>query len=173
VVFYEINVSEEPVSFAVLGFDVRHCVVAQADVRPNGEFGLTSTQILGENAVTVHAALSPPAGGRAVFEGTLSEQPFEILNTPSKPHVVQARTLSEPDTATLGLWPPAARGLVTVGLALRSSRYESVDDSWGTRPCQLVLASGATRQATTHADRAGVPRYCHGTEAEFRVSKRA
>jgi hypothetical protein len=37
VVFYEINVSEEPVSLAVVGFNVRHRVVAQADVRPNGE----------------------------------------------------------------------------------------------------------------------------------------
>jgi hypothetical protein len=63
VVFYEINVSEEPVSLGILGFDVRHRVVAQADVRLDGEFGLTSMQILGDNAVTVHAALTQTAGG--------------------------------------------------------------------------------------------------------------
>ena len=50
--FYELNVAEEPVSLAVLGFNVRHRVVAQADVRPNGE-----------DTVTVHAALSQSAGG--------------------------------------------------------------------------------------------------------------
>jgi hypothetical protein len=62
VVFCEINVSEEPVSLGILGFDLRHCVVSQADVRLDGEFGLTSTQILGDNAVTVHAALTQTAG---------------------------------------------------------------------------------------------------------------
>ena len=30
------HISAEPVSLAVLGFDVRHGVAAQADVRPNG-----------------------------------------------------------------------------------------------------------------------------------------
>ena len=40
VLFYEINISEEPASLAITGFDGRHRAVAQADVRPDGEFGL-------------------------------------------------------------------------------------------------------------------------------------
>jgi hypothetical protein len=157
VLFYEINVSEEPASLAITGFDGRHRVVAQADVRPDGEFGLTSTQILGENAVTVRAALSETAGALAVIEGTISEQPFEILNTPAKPHVVQAPTLSEPDTATLAHWQPVARGLLTLGLALR--QYESTDDPWGVSPCQLVLgtiAVGASSCLTASTDTAAL-----------------
>jgi len=153
VLFYEINISEEPASLAITGFDGRHRAVAQADVRPDGEFGLTSTQILGENAVTVRAALSETAGALAVIEGTISEQPFEILNTPAKPHVVQAPTLSEPDTATLGHWQSVARGLFTLGLALR--QYESIDDAWGVSPCQLVLgtiAVGASSCLTASTD---------------------
>ena len=100
--FYEINISEEPASLAISGFDHGHRVVAQADVRPDGEFGLASTQILGENAVTVRAALSQTGGGLAAIEGTISEQPFKFVNTPShKPQIFQAPTLSEQDTATL------------------------------------------------------------------------
>jgi hypothetical protein len=60
--FYEINISED--SLAISGFDHGHRVVSQGDVRPDGEFGLMSTQILGENAVTVRAALTQ-TGGRA------------------------------------------------------------------------------------------------------------
>ena len=74
-VFYEINVSEEPVSLGVLGFDVRHRVVAQADVRPDGESGLTSTQILGDNAVTVHAALTANRRGLAMVLPPLEGHP--------------------------------------------------------------------------------------------------
>ena len=81
-------------------------------MRPDGEFGLTSTQILGENAVTVRAAMSQTGGGLAAIKGTISEQPFKFVNTPShKPQVFQAPTLSEPDTATLVQWQPVARGL--------------------------------------------------------------
>ena len=157
VLFYEINVSEEPASLAMSGFDGRHRVVAQADVRPDGEFGLASTQILGENAVTVRAALSQTAGGLSVIEGTISEQPFEILNTPSGPHVVEAPTLSEPDTATLAHWQQVTKGLFTLGLALR--QYESTDDPWGTAPCQLVLgtiAVGASSCLTAGTDAGAV-----------------
>ena len=53
--FYEINISEEPASLAISGFDHGHRVVAQADVRRDGEFGLASTQILGENAAALQA----------------------------------------------------------------------------------------------------------------------
>jgi hypothetical protein len=139
VLFYEINVSDEPASLALSGFDGRHRVVAQADVRPEGEFGLASTQILGENAVSVRAALSQTAGGQAVIEGTLAGQPFEVLNTPSKPHVVQAPSLDEPDAATLAHWQQVAVDLFTLALALR--QYESTGDPWGPPPCQLVLGT--------------------------------
>ena len=54
--FYEINISEQSASLAISALDHRHRVVAEADMRPDGEFGLTSTQILGENAVTIRAA---------------------------------------------------------------------------------------------------------------------
>ena len=155
--FYEINISEEPASLAISGFDHGHRVVAQADVRPDGEFGLTSTQILGENAVTVRAALSQTGGGLAAIEGTISEQPFKFVNTPShKPQIFHAPTLSEPDAATLAHWQPVARGLRILAFALRS--YESIDDPWGTSPCQLALgaiAVGASSFLTAITD-AGV-----------------
>ena len=131
--FYEINISEEPPALAISGFDHGHRVVAQADVRPDGEFGLTSTQILGENAITVRAALSQTGGGLAAIEGTISEQPFKFVNTPShKPQIFHAPTLSEPDAATLAHWQPVARGLRILAFALRS--YESIDDPWSTSP---------------------------------------
>ena len=60
--FYEVNISEEPASLAITGFDHRHRAVAEADMRPDGAFGLISTQILGENAVTVRATLSQTGG---------------------------------------------------------------------------------------------------------------
>jgi hypothetical protein len=159
--FYEINVSEEPASLAISGFDWRHRVVAQADVRPDGEFGLTSTQILRENAVTVRAALSATAGWLAVIEGTINEQPFEMVNTPSyKPQVVQAPDLSDPDAATLAHWQRVARGLVVLAQALRS--YEPLDDPWGVSPCQLVLgaiAVGASSCLTADTDAGALDAY--------------
>jgi hypothetical protein len=42
-------------------------------------------------------------------------------------------------------WQPVARGLIILALALRS--YESIDDPWGTSPCQLVLPCPTTNQA--------------------------
>jgi hypothetical protein len=99
--FYEINISEEPASLAITGFDHRHRVVAEADMRPEGEFGLISTQILGENAVTVRATLSQTGGGLAAIKGTISEQPFKFVNTPShKPQVLQAPSLSDDPWST-------------------------------------------------------------------------
>jgi len=139
VLFYEINVGDEPASLAVSGFDGRHRVVVQADVRPDGEFGLASTQILRENAVSVRVALSQTAGGLAVIEGTIAGQPFGVLNTPSKPHVVQAPSLDEPDVATLAHWQPVVVDMFTLALALR--QYESTADPWGIAPCQLVLGT--------------------------------
>ena len=82
--FYEINLSEELASLAITGFDHRHRVVAEADMRPDGEFGLTSTQVLGENAVTVRATLSQTGGGLAAIKGTIGEQPFKFVNTPDR-----------------------------------------------------------------------------------------
>jgi hypothetical protein len=162
VLFYEINVAEEPASLAMTGFDGRHRVVAQADVLPDGEFGLTSTQILRENAVTVRAALSQTAGALAVIEGTIAGQPFGILNTPSKPHIVQAPSLEEPDAATLAHWQPVVVDLFTLALALR--QYESIDDPWGIAPCQLVLgtiAIGAWSCLTAGADEAALAACAH------------
>jgi hypothetical protein len=166
VLFYEINVSEEPASLALSGFDGRHRVVAQADVRPEGEFGLASTQILGENAVSVRAALSQTAGGQAVIEGTLAGQPFEVLSTPSKPHVVQAPSLDEPDAATLAHWQQVAVDLFTLALALR--QYESTDDPWGP-PAVPAGAGHDRRRSVVVPDRrhrrrrpAGVRPHDHG-----------
>jgi hypothetical protein len=51
VVFDEINVSEEPASLAISGFDGRHRVVASADVSPDGEFSPTSTQMPAQRQV--------------------------------------------------------------------------------------------------------------------------
>ncbi len=165
--FYEINISEEPASLAISGFDHGHRVVAQADVRPDGEFGLTSTQILGENAVTVRAALSQTGGGLAAIEGTISEQPFKFVNTPSqKPQVFQAPALSEPDAATLAHWQPVARGLRILAFALRS--YESIDDPWGASPCQLVLgaiAVGASSFLTAITDAGALDAYQNAIRA--------
>ena len=109
--FYEVNVSEDPAGLAITGFDHRHRVVSQADVRPDGEFGLTSTLILREDAVAVRVALSQTGGGLASFAGTISDQPFTFVNTPShRPQVFRAPTLGEPDTATLLHWQPVAGG---------------------------------------------------------------
>jgi hypothetical protein len=165
--FYEINVSEEPASLAISGFDHRHRVVAQADMRPEGEFGLTSTQILGENAVTVSAALSQTGGGLAAIAGTIGEQPFKFVNTPSqKPQIFQAPTLSEPDSATLAHWQPVARGLRIFAFALRSN--ESIDDPWSISPCQLVLgaiAVGASSFLTANADTGALDAYHNAIQA--------
>ena len=136
-------------------------------MRPDGDFGLTSTQILGENAVTVHLALSQTGGGLAAIAGTISEQPFKFVNTPSqKPQVFQAPTLSEPDSATLAHWQPVARGLRILAFALRS--YESIDDSWSTSPCQLVLgaiAVGASSFLTANTDAAALEAYHDAIQA--------
>lgn len=165
--FYEINISEEPASLAISGFDHRHRVVAEADMRPDGEFGLTSTQILGENAVTVRFALSQTGGGLAAIAGTISEQPFKFVNTPSqKPEIFQAPTLSEPDTATLAHWRPVARGLRILAFALRSN--ESIDDPWSTSPCQLVLgaiAVGASSFLTASTDAGALDAYHNAIQA--------
>jgi hypothetical protein len=165
--FYEVNISEEPASLAITGFDHGHRVVAQADMRPDGDFGLTSTQILGENAVTVRVALSQTGGGLAAIAGTISEQPFKFVNTPSqKPEVFQAPTLNEPDSATLAHWQPVARGLRILAFALRS--YESIDDSWSTSPCQLVLgaiAVGASSFLTASTDAAALDAYHDAIQA--------
>jgi hypothetical protein len=165
--FYEINISEEPASLAITGFDHRHRVVAEADMRPEGEFGLISTQILGENAVTVRATLSQTGGGLAAIKGTISEQPFKFVNTPShKPQVLQAPSLSEPDMATLAHWQPVARGLSILAFALRS--YESIDDPWSSSPCQLVLgaiAVGASSFLTAITDPAALDAYQNAIRA--------
>jgi hypothetical protein len=159
--FYEINISDDPASLAITGFNHRHRVVSQADVRPDGEFGITSTQILGEHAVTVRVALSQTGGGLAAIAGMISEQPFKFVNTPShKPQVFQAPTLSEPDTATLAHWQPVARGLIILAFALRSS--ESIDEPWSASPCQLVLgaiAVGASAFLTAATDPAALDAY--------------
>jgi hypothetical protein len=165
--FYEVTVSEEPASLAITGFDHRHRVVSQSDMRPDGEFGLTSTQILGENAVTVRAALTQTGGGLAAIAGTISEQPFKFVNTPfQKPQVFQAPTLSELDTTTLVHWQPVARGLRILAFALRSS--ESIDDPWSTSPCQLVLgaiAVGASSFLTANTDAGALDRYHEAIQA--------
>jgi hypothetical protein len=159
--FYEINISEEPASLAITGFSFGKRVVSQADVRADGDFGMTSTQILGENAVTVRVALSQTGGGLASIEGTISDQPFKFVNTPShKPQVFQAPTLSEPDTATLAHWQPVARGLIILAFALRS--YESIDNPWSASPCQLVLgaiAVGASSFLTAATEPAALDAY--------------
>jgi hypothetical protein len=136
-------------------------------MRPEGEFGLISTQILGENAVTVRATLSQTGGGLAAIKGTISEQPFKFVNTPShKPQVFQAPSLSEPDMATLAHWQPVARGLSILAFALRS--YESIDDPWSSSPCQLVLgaiAVGASSFLTAITDAAALDAYQNAIRA--------
>ena len=165
--FYEITISEEPASVAISGFDHRHRVVAQADVRPDGEFGLTSTQIVGENAVTVRAALSQTGGGLAAIRGAIGEQPFKFVNTPDQePQVFDAPTLAELDAATLAQWQPVTRGLRILAFALRSS--ESVDDPWSTAPCQLVLAAigvGASSFLTASTDAHALDAYRNTIQA--------
>jgi hypothetical protein len=165
--FYEINISEEPASLAITGFSHGHRVVSQADMRADGEFGMTSTQILGQNAVTVRATLSQTGGGLAAIKGTISEQPFTFVNPPShKPQVFQAPSLSEPDTATLAHWQPVARGLRILAFALRS--YESIDNPWTASPCQLVLgaiAVGASSFLTADTDPGALDAYQNAIRA--------
>ncbi|GAA4408710.1 hypothetical protein GCM10023168_26480 [Fodinibacter luteus] len=152
--FYEVNVSEEPAALSITGFNHSHGVVSQADVVPDGEFGVTSTLILGEDAVAVRIALSQSGGGLAAMEGTISGQPFAFVNTPSRrPQVARAPTLGESDTAVLGHWQPVARGLRILAFALRS--YESIDEGWSASPCRLVLgaiAVGASAFRTADTD---------------------
>jgi hypothetical protein len=139
VLFYEIEAADTGRSVVIAGFDGRHRVASQADVRGDGEYGVAATLILGENAVSVVAGLSQTGGGFSVVEGTIDGQPFEVLNTPSKPHVVTAPQLADDLIATLAHWRPLTKGLLLLGLALR--QYESHDDAWGASPCALMLAT--------------------------------
>jgi hypothetical protein len=137
--FYEIDVAETPASLVVSGFDGRHRVVSGLDVRHDGKFGLSSTLLLGENATAVEIALSQTAGALVVIEGTIAAQPFEVMNSPSKPHVVQAPELEEADAATVAHWQTACKGLF--GLALAVHSYEPRDQPWGVEPCQLLAGA--------------------------------
>jgi hypothetical protein len=92
---------------------------------------------------------------------------FKFVNTPShKPQVFQAPTLSEPDAATLAHWQPVARGLRILAFALRS--YESIDDPWGTSPCQAGAwrsLSSASSFLTAITDAGAIDAYHHAIRA--------
>ena len=106
-------------------------------MRPDGEFGLISIQILGENAVTVRATLSQ-TGRASRHQGTISEQPFKFATTPShKPQVFQAPSL-EGRHDDAWHWQPVARGLRILAFAARLRIHR--------RPVEhLPLPTGAWR----------------------------
>ena len=92
--FYEINLSEEPAPLAITGFDHRHRVVAEADTRPDGEFGLDLHPDPRRECRHGPCHPVPNGGGLAAIKGTISEQPFKFATTPShKPQVFQAPSL--------------------------------------------------------------------------------